>query len=61
MYNGDNNRPNGLQALSGQMLPDSQAKSLIHIIAHGTSEGMHSGRRRRINKYVSEAVDWGGK
>ena len=29
MYNGDNNRPNDLQALSGQKLPDSQAKSLI--------------------------------
>ncbi len=23
------------------------------------SEGMHPGRRRHINMYVSEAVDWG--
>ncbi len=23
------------------------------------SEGMHSGRRRRTNKYMSETVDWG--
>ena len=55
MGNCDN--PKGLQASPGQMLPAKQ--NTDRVIAIGMSTILHSGRHKRINKYISEIVEWG--